>query len=229
MRFSCVTVSKVSATNVEEVHPLACSLSCVNPELILFWTAPIVNSLRGDIVGVRKATEAGTKFLAFYGIPYAKPPTGELRFKVGWMGLRSARCIITMVSRESFDLALSSAAAGPAARRQVGGRVDGAPGGQHVPPAHDPGGTYKSLWLALARPLTRPFSTVKTAHVCYTESLQPRGPENGRPGQAAGRTAERAPLRAQAHDGHERGLPLPERVHTRGTQARRGLGRGTCP
>ncbi|XP_034235035.1 esterase E4-like [Thrips palmi] len=57
---------------------------------------PVVHSLQGDVVGVKKSTEAGTKYMGFYGIPYAKPPTGELRFKApqpaeSWEGVRTAR------------------------------------------------------------------------------------------------------------------------------------------
>jgi carboxylesterase type B len=37
----------------------------------------------GSVKGVRKISCLGTCFDAFLGIPYAKPPVGELRFKVG--------------------------------------------------------------------------------------------------------------------------------------------------
>lgn len=39
----------------------------------------------GQVRGVKKLTALDTNYLAFYGIPYAAPPTGDLRFKVGEM------------------------------------------------------------------------------------------------------------------------------------------------
>ena len=40
-----------------------------------------INAKQGNIIGVRKEARNGDKFYAFYGIPYAKPPVGDLRFK----------------------------------------------------------------------------------------------------------------------------------------------------
>lgn len=43
---------------------------------------PKVKVSLGEIKGHFKFSENGKKFEAFEGIPYAKPPVGELRFKV---------------------------------------------------------------------------------------------------------------------------------------------------
>lgn len=43
---------------------------------------PIVEIQNGPIRGVIKKTVEGREYCAFLGIPYAKPPIGNLRFKV---------------------------------------------------------------------------------------------------------------------------------------------------
>lgn len=42
----------------------------------------IVDTDLGRIRGVKKVSALETPFNAFLGVPYAKPPIGELRFKV---------------------------------------------------------------------------------------------------------------------------------------------------
>lgn len=42
----------------------------------------IVDTDLGRIRGIKKVSALGTSYTAFLGVPYAKPPIGELRFKV---------------------------------------------------------------------------------------------------------------------------------------------------
>lgn len=43
---------------------------------------PRADTENGPVIGTYDESYAGFKFLAFKGIPYAKPPTGDNRFKV---------------------------------------------------------------------------------------------------------------------------------------------------
>lgn len=43
---------------------------------------PLVKVVEGELEGIESVTEDGKKYYSFLGIPYAKPPVGELRFKV---------------------------------------------------------------------------------------------------------------------------------------------------
>lgn len=45
---------------------------------------PIVNTCYGRVLGKTLTDIKGGTFYGFQGIPYAKPPIGELRFKVGY-------------------------------------------------------------------------------------------------------------------------------------------------
>lgn len=45
---------------------------------------PIVSTNYGLVQGSRKTGANNIDFFSFQGIPYAKPPVGELRFKVIW-------------------------------------------------------------------------------------------------------------------------------------------------
>lgn len=43
----------------------------------------VVETQYGKVRGVTKTSVYDTNYVAFHGIPYARPPVGELRFKVG--------------------------------------------------------------------------------------------------------------------------------------------------
>lgn len=91
--------------------------------------APAVKISQGQLTGLFQTSLAGKRFMAFYGIPYGKPPVGDLRFKV-----RRA----PMVGRVSSARAPNSKMlffAGPAARRAVGGGARRRQRGRHVPAA----------------------------------------------------------------------------------------------
>ena len=63
--------------------------------VLMFGTAAlaheplVVKTSAGEILGYRMTSRAGRQFMAFAGVPYAKPPIGPLRFQV-WKSL----CII---------------------------------------------------------------------------------------------------------------------------------------
>lgn len=42
----------------------------------------IVETNYGPVRGLKRTSAVGDQFFSFRGIPYAKPPIGELRFKV---------------------------------------------------------------------------------------------------------------------------------------------------
>lgn len=42
----------------------------------------ILETKQGKVLGHVEISRGGRQFYAFYGIPYAKPPVGELRFEV---------------------------------------------------------------------------------------------------------------------------------------------------
>lgn len=44
--------------------------------------SPVVTIQEGQIKGMVSEDVRGGKFYSFMGIPYAKPPVGDLRFKV---------------------------------------------------------------------------------------------------------------------------------------------------
>lgn len=45
---------------------------------------PIVTVKQGKLKGGIVENVLGGKYIAFWGIPYAVPPVGKLRFKVSW-------------------------------------------------------------------------------------------------------------------------------------------------
>lgn len=42
----------------------------------------ILTTDNGKLLGVQWWSRNGTPFFSYFGIPYAKPPTGDLRFQV---------------------------------------------------------------------------------------------------------------------------------------------------
>lgn len=56
--------------------------------------APVVAVAGGRVAGATETSTKGREFHAYYGVPFARPPLGELRLKVGKEG-RSQRCLDT--------------------------------------------------------------------------------------------------------------------------------------
>lgn len=50
---------------------------------IIFKMYVIAQTEYGQIRGVKKSSALDIEYISFYSIPYATPPLGELRFKVG--------------------------------------------------------------------------------------------------------------------------------------------------
>jgi len=48
----------------------------------VFCTGPLINVNEGQLKGKQFLSRSGRNFFAYQGIPYAKPPVGQLRFKV---------------------------------------------------------------------------------------------------------------------------------------------------
>jgi Carboxylesterase type B len=51
-------------------------------DVISSFDGPTVHVQQGLLQGVYQHSRFGRQFAAFQGIPYAQPPTGNLRFKV---------------------------------------------------------------------------------------------------------------------------------------------------
>lgn len=45
----------------------------------------IIETNYGPVRGIKRTSAVGDQFFSFRGIPYAKPPIGDLRFKVGFL------------------------------------------------------------------------------------------------------------------------------------------------
>lgn len=62
-----------------------CLISFINIVLIKlsFQQAPIVTTASGNVIGtIRYTVDNNIAYRSYRGIPYAKPPIGELRFEV---------------------------------------------------------------------------------------------------------------------------------------------------
>lgn len=56
-------------------------------------TSPMVITPLGNLQGSSMKTKSGKLIYAFRGIPYAKPPVGELRFKVSYAFIVYILCV----------------------------------------------------------------------------------------------------------------------------------------
>lgn len=52
-----------------------------------FIDSTVVFTQYGPVLGAERTTEMGTKYFSFQGIPYARPPEGNLRFRVNFLYL----------------------------------------------------------------------------------------------------------------------------------------------
>lgn len=59
---------------------------------------PIVNITLGSIVGSILKSDNGRDFYAYRGIPYAKPPTKNLRFRVSITNIWSRFCFSRLIN-----------------------------------------------------------------------------------------------------------------------------------
>lgn len=68
----------------------------------IFGEFVTIKSSHGPITGVKMSSNLGFHYINFLGIPYAKPPTGDLRFKV------SLGCKIGFINYISFGFVIGS-------------------------------------------------------------------------------------------------------------------------
>ena len=61
---------------------LIVSATTVATQAVSPHSGPTVNVQQGTLRGTYLTSRNGKQFAAFQGIPYAQPPTGDLRFKV---------------------------------------------------------------------------------------------------------------------------------------------------
>jgi carboxylesterase type B len=59
------------------------TFSVVVISVVVHTSAKIVSTLHGQVDGNTVTTDDGTVVNSWYGIPYASPPIGDLRFEVG--------------------------------------------------------------------------------------------------------------------------------------------------
>ena len=51
-------------------------------KVFLIANGLIVITDNGKLLGIKLVSRNGTPYFAYFGIPYAKPPVGDLRFQV---------------------------------------------------------------------------------------------------------------------------------------------------
>ncbi|XP_060520064.1 esterase B1-like [Cylas formicarius] len=71
-------------------------------------SSPVVKLLQGTVQGALKEDIYGGKYHSFLGIPYAKPPVGELRFKDplppdSWLGVRDCTAEANISLQRNLD------------------------------------------------------------------------------------------------------------------------------
>lgn len=76
---SIIMIGKKAAVSVAVVFIAICLRKFAIPGKKL---APIVSTTYGQLQGVISSSRDGREFASYYKIPFAKPPTGKLRFEV---------------------------------------------------------------------------------------------------------------------------------------------------
>ncbi|XP_047475843.1 cholinesterase 2-like isoform X2 [Penaeus chinensis] len=80
--------------------------------------APVVAVAEGRVAGVTETSTKGRGFHAYYGVPFARPPLGELRLKdpvraEGWEGVRDGSKMPPPCLQVPFDLSAMGVVLGP--------------------------------------------------------------------------------------------------------------------
>lgn len=94
---------------IQTRHRITCRyVSLLAPRSVVIRSVSIMNSNRvavnvheGELIGIIEEGIHGGNYIAFRGIPYAKPPVGKLRFKVNIS--RFVLVNVTQVSNLSYD------------------------------------------------------------------------------------------------------------------------------
>lgn len=90
-RFSCLCVQ---LPRMRCVTCLVVAVVVVAAEGAAAKEAPLIDTEGGLVSGILEETEKGRGFYSFYGIPFAQPPLGKLRFKVIFFSILIGLCKI---------------------------------------------------------------------------------------------------------------------------------------